>query len=74
MTSRSACTSVGAGEALLRRAEMGGAPKECRARLESGDVAVDVGALTATRGGSAIRLKPREFDLLAYFMRHPARC
>ena len=48
-------------------------PKDVPVRLESGDVVVDVGAHRATRGNKPLRLKPREFDLLAYFLRHPGQ-
>ncbi len=36
-----------------------------------GDVAVDFVARTVTKGGKALDLSPREFDLLAYFVKHP---
>jgi DNA-binding response OmpR family regulator len=42
-------------------------------RLESGDLIVDIGARQATRAGQPLRLKRREFDLLAYFVRHPGQ-
>jgi DNA-binding response OmpR family regulator len=60
-------------KALLRRSEMGGTPRDIPTRLESGDVVVDVGAHRATRGNELMHLKPREFDLLAYFLRHPGQ-
>jgi DNA-binding response OmpR family regulator len=60
-------------KALLRRAEMGGSPRERPSRLESADVMVDVAAHHATRGDQVLHLKPREFDLLAYFLRHPGQ-
>ena len=60
-------------KALLRRSEMGGTPKDVPVRLESGDVVIDIGAHRATRGSAPLRLKPREFDLLAYFLRHPGQ-
>src|SRR5205085_4469063 len=56
-------------KALLRRAEMGGA-QDLPARLESGDLVVDLGSRRATRAGQPLQLKRREFDLLAYFLRH----
>jgi DNA-binding response OmpR family regulator len=58
-------------KALLRRVEMGGVPSEAPVRLESGDVVIEVNAHRATRQGRELRLKPREFDLLVYFLRHP---
>src|SRR5919202_885681 len=60
-------------KALLRRAEMGGPPRDAPVRLESGDVLVEVGARRAVLGGSDLQLKPREFDLLAYFLRYPGQ-
>ena len=60
-------------KALLRRAEMGGAPKDVPLRLQADDVVVDVGAHRATRNDQLLHLKPREFDLLAYFLRNPGQ-
>jgi DNA-binding response OmpR family regulator len=60
-------------KALLRRAELGGVPKDAPIRLESGDLVVEVNAHRALRQGRELRLKPREFDLLAYFLRHPGQ-
>jgi two-component system alkaline phosphatase synthesis response regulator PhoP len=57
-------------KALLRRAEMGGGTRDLPLRLESGDLVVDVAARRATRAGQPLQLKRREFDLLAYFLRH----
>src|SRR5262245_18004883 len=57
-------------KALLRRAEMGGPPRDQPLRLASGNVEVDVGAHRALCRGEPLHLKPREFDLLAYFLRH----
>jgi DNA-binding response OmpR family regulator len=57
-------------KALLRRAEMGGAPRDMPLILVSGDVQVDVGAHRAVCRDHPLHLKPREFDLLAYFLRH----
>jgi DNA-binding response OmpR family regulator len=56
--------------ALLRRAEMGGSGKDLPLRFVSGDLIVDVGARRVTRAGQPLQLKRREFDLLAYFLRH----
>ncbi len=36
-----------------------------------GDVVVDAGARSVTRGGREVHLTPKEFDLLAYFVEHP---
>jgi len=57
-------------KALLRRADMVGQPKETPAVLESGDLALDIGAHRVTLDGQVLRLKPREFELLTYFLRH----
>ena len=42
-------------------------------RLESGDLKVDLLRREVERGGSRIHLSAREFDLLAYLMRHPGQ-
>jgi DNA-binding response OmpR family regulator len=60
-------------KAQLRRADMGGVPSSAPLRLESDDLLVDVAARRALRGGDELRLKRREFDLLAYFLRYPAQ-
>lgn len=60
-------------KALLRRSDMGAMPRDLPARLQSGDLHIDPGARRATRGEDVLRLKPREFDLLAYFLRHPGQ-
>ncbi len=40
-------------------------------RLAFADITCDLSAHEVTRGDRAIPLTPREFDLLAYFLRHP---
>jgi DNA-binding response OmpR family regulator len=60
-------------KALLRRADMAATPRDAPARLESGDLVVEMGARRAVLGGSDLQLKPREFDLLAYFLRYPGQ-
>ena len=60
-------------KALLRRSEMSLAAREVPPRLEAGDLVVDVGARRATLAGQPLPLKRREFDLLAYFVRHPGQ-
>ncbi len=57
--------------AVLRRAEAS-ADEESDV-LESGDLRVDLGRREVERGGSLLRLKPRELDLLAFFMRRRRR-
>jgi DNA-binding response OmpR family regulator len=58
---------------LVRRAELSAVPAEEAERLESGDLLVDVGAHRASRGEAVLHLKPREFELLAYFLRYPGK-
>jgi DNA-binding response OmpR family regulator len=41
--------------------------------LRDGDLAVDTGRRTARVGGAPLSLTIREFDLLAFLLRHPAR-
>jgi len=53
-------------EAVLRRADGGGTGPGC---YSFGEVTVDFGRHEATRGGERLELSPREFDLLAYFVR-----
>jgi DNA-binding response OmpR family regulator len=60
-------------KAQLRRADMGGVTGSSPSQLEADDLVVDVAARRALRGGVELRLKRREFDLLAYFLRHPAQ-
>jgi two-component system alkaline phosphatase synthesis response regulator PhoP len=60
-------------KALLRRAGMGGPAESGPVRLEAGNLQVDVSAHRVTLDGRPLALKPREFDLLAYFLRHPGR-
>lgn len=58
-------------KALLRRSELTRPVDELPERLVAGDLVVDVATHQATLAGEPLRLKPREFDLLAYFLRHP---
>lgn len=53
-------------EALLRRES----PEEEQAHLHVGDLEMDLIARTVKRAGQTIELKPREFRLLEYLMRH----
>ena len=53
--------------ALLRR----GAPVSAGAVLVAGDLRLDPARRVASRGGEALDLTRREFDLLEAFMRHP---
>ena len=56
-------------QALLRRA--GGATEPTR--LVVGDLTLDLLSRKVERGGKVIELRPREFALLEYLMRHPGR-
>jgi DNA-binding response OmpR family regulator len=57
--------------ALVRRAEM---PTAARSEiLTEGDLRVDLRSRQASRGGQPLPLKPREFDLLAFFLRNHGR-
>jgi DNA-binding response OmpR family regulator len=60
-------------KAQLRRADMDGLAGDTSSRLEAGDLSIDVAARRAVRSGAELRLKRREFDLLVYFLRHPAQ-
>lgn len=57
--------------ALLRRAES--APVAESDLLTSGDLKVDLRRREALRKGQALNLKPKEFDLLTFFLRHRGR-
>ena len=56
-------------QALLRRSAGTTEPT----RLVVGDLALDLLSRKVERGGRAIELRPREFALLEYLMRHPGR-
>jgi len=51
--------------ALVRRRE-----RPLANRMQVADLSVDISAHQVKRGGKSIALTPREFDLLAYLMRH----
>ena len=53
-------------DAVLRRGQ-GGAPVT---QLKVGDLAMDLLGRTVTRGGRVLELKPQEFRLLEYLLRH----
>lgn len=57
--------------ALLRRAESGA--DDAPDVVESGDLRVDLARREVQRGGSPLRLKPKELDLLGFFMRRRGR-
>jgi two-component system, OmpR family, response regulator len=56
-------------QALLRRS--GGASEPTR--LTVGDLTLDLLSRRVERGGTPLDLRPREFALLQYLMRHPGR-
>ena len=56
-------------QALLRRAAGATEPT----RLVVGDLTLDLLSRKVERAGKAIELRPREFALLEYLMRHPGR-
>jgi two-component system, OmpR family, response regulator ResD len=60
-------------KAVLRRAA--GAPAEGAVRevIRAGDVEIDTATRRVTRGGVAIDLTAKEFDLLAHMAAHPGR-
>ncbi len=57
--------------ALLRRADTGGAVT--RDVVTCGDIRIDPARHEARRGSETMHLKPKEFDLLLHFARHPGR-
>ncbi len=60
--------------AVLRRAVATGVPDGLGvAVVEHGDVRVDVAAREVELGGQLVILTAREFDLLAYLVRHPRK-
>jgi DNA-binding response OmpR family regulator len=60
-------------KAQLRRADMGGAIGNAPLRLEFDDLVIDIAGRKAMRDDVELRLKRREFDLLAYFLRYPGQ-
>jgi DNA-binding response OmpR family regulator len=54
--------------ALLRRPTL-----RAGDRLVTGDIAMDLGARTVTRGTEPVTLTPREFSVLEYLLRHPGQ-
>jgi DNA-binding response OmpR family regulator len=57
--------------ALLRRAET--TPSTVAELLVAGDLEVDLRKMGASRAGQALALKPKELDLLAFFLRNRGR-
>jgi DNA-binding response OmpR family regulator len=56
--------------ALLRRS--GEAPRTSES-VTAGDITLDTSRREAHRAGKPVHLKPKEYDILLYFMRHPGR-
>ena len=48
-------------------------PAEIGGTFEAGDFCVDLDAHIVTVRGQEVKLTPKEFDLIAYFVRHPGR-
>jgi two-component system response regulator QseB len=53
------------------RAQLRAPAQGSSSRLEVGDIALDFRTRKVERAGSEVRLTAREFELLAYLMRHP---
>ncbi|MDJ1131831.1 response regulator transcription factor [Streptomyces iconiensis] len=58
---------------VLRRSRPAGGPEPQGALLRSGGLVVDPEARRAFRNGGELALTVREFDLLAFLLRHPGR-
>lgn len=59
--------------ALLRRSNAGAGIGEDPETITSGDLRLDVGRREVRKDDQSLRLKPKEFDLLLFFVRHPGR-
>ncbi len=53
-------------EALVRRSQ----PRNSQGQYQVADLVLDINTHLVTRSGKRIRLRPREFHLLEFFMRH----
>ena len=60
-------------DAISRAAGPRAAAPEAAAVLRAGDITLDETRHEVHRGGTAVTLRPREFALLAYLMRHPGQ-
>jgi len=60
-------------QAVLRRAQVNDTAAGVPQPVRSGPLEVDVAARRARRHGRELELTVREFDLLAFFVRHPGR-
>ncbi len=59
--------------ALLRRSQPEGSAEAEAITVASGDLEIDTSRREVRRGGKALRLKPKEFELLLFFAQHPSR-
>ena len=59
--------------AQLRRAQTSAAAETTPAVLEDGDFRIDLEARSVTVRGGEVRLTPKEYDLLVYFVRHAGK-
>jgi DNA-binding response OmpR family regulator len=60
-------------KAMLRRTHMDADDSTASRPLTAGPIVVDPGQRRVMRRGKEIQLKPKEFDLLTYFVRHPGQ-
>ena len=60
--------------ALLRRAaQPATAPEPSANVVRSGDLELDLGRREVRRSGDPVRMKPKEYELLLFFTRHPGQ-
>jgi two-component system KDP operon response regulator KdpE len=59
--------------AQLRRAQTSAAAEAPSAVLEAGDFRIDLEARSVSVRGGEVRLTPKEYDLLVYFLRHAGK-
>jgi two-component system KDP operon response regulator KdpE len=59
--------------ASLRRSNTGLTNDAAQTVLETGDFRVDLESRAVTVRGGEVRLTPKEFDLLTYFLQHPGK-
>jgi DNA-binding response OmpR family regulator len=60
-------------KSVLRRAQGPLAPVDVNGVHAMGDLEIDLGAREVRRGGEPVTLTAREFELLAFLVRHPRR-
>ncbi|GGS12580.1 DNA-binding response regulator [Streptomyces aureoverticillatus] len=60
-------------ESVLRRSQASAPRPRTGSLLRAGGLTVDPDARRATKNGTELALTVREFDLLAFFLRHPGR-